>query len=126
MKKKKAQEIFKLLLPEQETEKASIEDRIRSGVNKMLASMWKVYWERCFENKKTEVISIDENLSKIDATKKLWLEFVEAEKNRWQEHAEKLTKFGRIDDATKENIKIDQLEKLVKIWHEKISEKEEK
>jgi hypothetical protein len=126
MNKTKAIEIFNLLTPDPEMEKSSVENRIRSGVNKMLASMWKVYWERCFEGNKAEVITIDESLSSIEAAKKLWLDFVVAEKEKWQIHAGKLTKFGRTDDAAKENLKIDQLEKLVKVWQTALLQREEK
>ena len=119
MKKTEAMKLFNLLLndfPEAE----SIESRIKSGVCKMAASMWRVYWEAVFENKNPSNIEFSQEKSPFEATKELWQKFVTDEKERWLNHKAKLVQFGRKEDAHKEQMKLDQLEKLIKIWEQKV------
>lgn len=121
MNKEKATEIYEALLHDVK-ENDAIENRIRFGVCKMLATMWREYYACCFEGRRKETIKPPEDLNPLDATKKLWHDFVDNEKHRWTVQLDKLGKFGRKDDAHKEQIKITQLERLVLIWNQKVEE----
>ena len=122
MDKRNAMEMYEVMLHDCPDEGDSIENRIRSGVCKMLATMWREYWMCCFEGRRKDIIKPPEDMKPLEATKKLWLDFVDNERQRWTLHLDKLSKFGRKDDAQKEQLKITQLEKLVLIWKQKVEE----
>lgn len=120
MEKENAKKLYKTMLEDCVEQEHQIESKIRAGVCKMFASMWRVYWECAFEGKNREIHELDERLSPNENAKKLWLTFVHNQKERWTQHSEKLSKFGRKDDSEKEKIKVAQLEKLVKIFEEEM------
>lgn len=116
MNRDEAMRIYELLLNDWPEEKSSVESKIRAGVCRMLAAMWRVYWQACFEGRQNKVIKPSAELGPLEAARKLWLDFVENERSRWVLKRDKLEKYGRKDDAVKESTKLDQLDRLVVIW----------
>lgn len=97
------------------------ETKIRSGVNKMLACMWQVYWKCWFEGEAEEVYKPDRSIAPLVGARKMWHGFAEEQRCKWLENFEKLKRFGRDKDAAKEKIKLEQLEKICMIFNQEVS-----
>jgi len=118
----KMPEGFTSLLAEH-TSAPNIESRIRLGITQSAMDLWQTYWQRCFEGKHSKAIPIETPFEPYLMACHLWTTWIKERRSKWQEKAQTYVRFGRHEDALKEEFKLSQLELISKVWMQEVQKK---
>jgi len=123
MEKNEAFEIYDALANREIRSQNPIEVKVRSGIQEMFGAMFRVYWQRCFEGKLQQQIPKPETKHEMEALTLLLRSFTNERACEWREILDKCHRFGRDEDAQKEEWKLDHLQILTRVFNELVGKK---